>query len=377
MRRHQIVPRRDWERKVTEHGLVFHHAGGEIYWDESAYYSFTAEQIDELEDATNELHRLCLEAVDFIIKSNRFGGLQVPFQAIPLIKWSWENDQPSLYGRMDLAYNGVSPPKLLEYNADTPTSLLESSVVQWFWLQDCFPSSDQFNSVHERLTAKWATLSGRIDLPIHFGYVEDALEEDWMTVTYLRDTVEEAGLSTIPIRMQDIGWDPELGFVDLEGNVIRSLFKLYPWEWLLAEEFGPLLVKKYREMVVIEPVWKMLLSNKGILPILWELYPGHPNLLEARFDNPDDMKEYVRKPLLGREGGNVKVVTRNGTFATDGTYGSEGYVYQALAPLPQAAGRRAVVGSWLIDGQSAGIGIRETDGWVTGNLSTFVPHLIE
>ena len=48
-------------------------------------------------------------------------------------------------------YDGKAPPRLLEYNADTPTALLEASVAQWFWLQDCFPTADQFNSIHERL----------------------------------------------------------------------------------------------------------------------------------------------------------------------------------------------------------------------------------
>lgn len=74
------------------------------------------------------------------------------------IVWSWNEEPPAIYGRFDLAYDGIHPPKLLEYNADTPTALLEASVVQWYWLQDVFPKDDQFNSIHEHLVAKWKEL---------------------------------------------------------------------------------------------------------------------------------------------------------------------------------------------------------------------------
>jgi glutathionylspermidine synthase len=121
----------------------------------------------------------------------------------------------------------------------------------------------------------------------------------------------------------------------------------------------------------------MLLSNKGILPVLWELYPNHPNLLPAYFDNPHDLSEYAVKPLLGRQGENITLITKEGNIAVDGNYGKEGYIYQQYCPLPNFDGNHPCIGSWLIDGQAAGIGIRESEGLITDNLSRFVPHYFE
>lgn len=377
IRRKSIGARKDWEKRVEDVGLVFHHVEGEVYWDESACYTLSDSHIDALENATNELSRLFLEAVEYILRKDRFAGLGIPFEVIPLIKWSWENRQPSLYGRMDLAYDGTNEPKLLEYNADTPTALLEASVVQWHWLQDMFPGADQFNSIHERLVAGWTRFRECIHGCLHFGFVNDSLGEDMITATYLRETAEEAGIVTAEILMHDIGWNSKKGFVDLDGRKIDSVFKLYPWEWLLAEEFGPHVSGEYRRMTWIEPIWRMLLSNKGILAILWEMNPGHPNLLETYLDEPKSMVEYVRKPLLGREGANITLRTADGTLVTGGNYGTEGYVYQALASIPVLDSRRPVIGSWVVDGQAAGIGIRESKNWITDHTATFVPHIID
>lgn len=62
------------------------------------------------------------------------------------------------------------------------------------------------------------------------------------------------------------------------------------------------------------------------------------------------------------------------TFSTEGTYGKEGFVYQQYCPLPSFDGNYPVIGSWIVDGKPAGIGIREDDTPVTKNTSRFVPH---
>lgn len=177
--------------------------------------------------------------------------------------------------------------------------------------------------------------------------------------------------------MEEIGWSNEYQcFVDLNEQRITSIFKLYPWEWMVEEEFGEHILELHTTMDWIEPIWKMLLSNKGILPVLWERNPGHPNLLEAYFGEPHKMKEYTRKPLFSREGANIRVVKLGAAAVeTTGTYGKEGFVCQKLAPLPDFDGTRPVLGSWVIDGESAGIGIRETRSLVTDNTSRFIPHL--
>ncbi|MEN6438690.1 MAG: glutathionylspermidine synthase family protein [Syntrophobacter sp.] len=377
MNRISVKPRKDWREKVKEAGLLYHHTDEGLWWDESAYYEFSTGEIDELEAATEELHELCLAAVRHVIDRNRFEELSIPPEAVPVIRDSWRRDEPSLYGRFDFAYNGATPPKLLEYNADTPTSLLEASVVQWFWLQELFPEADQFNSIHERLEEGWQRFSllkrGRGKL--FFGCISDHLE-DLTTITYLQDTADSQGFATERIFMEDIGWDSATRqFADLNNLPIRNMFKLYPWEWLIAERFGPFLLETYESMCWIEPIWKMILSNKGILPILWELNPGHPNLLEAYFDQRGGMKNYVRKPKLSREGANITLVRDGNEISTEGTYGQEGYICQALADIPNFDGNYPVLGSWIINGHSAGMGIRETQGLITFKGDRFVPHL--
>jgi len=391
MRRITISPRDDWQQKVSSAGLVFHtpEVDGEPgslqpdrpYWDECACYEFTAAEIDRLEAVGHTLQTMCLEAAQHIIDRKRYAELAIPADAIPAIEWAWENEPPALYGRFDVAYSGEGPPKLLEYNADTPTSLLEAAVIQWSWLEEQYPNADQFNSIHERLIAKWRDVAPHLSKPVYFAGLDNA--EDQLTLAYLADTAQQAGLPVRSLRMEEIGWNDERqAFVDLDEQQIFSIFKLYPWEMMLHEEFGPAALDTYTAMRWMEPIWKMLFSNKGILPVLWELFPGHELLLESHFEGrPNTLRDYVRKPLHSREGANITVVRGGATVeATDGPYGGLAIV-QALAPvaafadsLKPGASRHPVLGLWMIDQQCCGLGIRESSGLITGNLSSFVPH---
>lgn len=373
MRRVASTPRPHWQERVEQQGLTWH-SGAQAYWNESAFYEFSAKEVETLECATNELARMTLAAAEFVIRNRLYERLRIPEHAIPLVERSWESDSPSVYGRFDLAYDGEHPPQLLEYNADTPTSLLEAAVAQWFWLEDAFPARDQFNSIHERLIDCWKELAEALPgRRVDFCSMDDA--EDGMTVTYLMDTARQAGLEAAVFPIDEIGWNGR-AFVGPGERPLGAVFKLYPWEWMVHEEFGQHL--GVADTVWIEPPWKMLLSNKGILPVLWELYPGHPNLLEARLDNPGRMDAWVRKPLLGREGANITLHGRDAEISTEGEYGEEGFVYQALAPLRSFEGKHAVIGSWVIgheEGSAAGIGVRESDAPIITNTSQFVTHL--
>ena len=385
MRRVQTTPRPEHARIVAEQGLVYNDTilpdgSARPFWDESAYYAFSMDEVLRLEATTQELHDLCLKAVEHIITRRRYADLGIPALAWPAIEDTWERDSPSLYGRFDLRYDGNGPAKLLEYNADTPTSLLEAAVIQWYWLEDTHRGCDQWNSLHERLIAAWRRHRPRIPGGrVHFAYSgEEETGEDLMTVTYLRETADQAGLSTATLTMEEIGWsDPERRFVAPDGAPLTTVFKLYPWEWMFTDEFGPLALEHLAETRWIEPTWKCLLSNKGLLAILWELFPNHPNLLPALRGTAGYMSSFARKPLLGREGANVALVTPQSNYALPGPYGAEGYVYQQYAPLPDFDGYYPVLGAWVVDGEAAGLGIREADGLITDNLSRFVPHLIE
>lgn len=372
MRRVGSTPRADWESKVEAAGLTWHSA----YWNESAFYELTSKEVEALESSTNELAGMTLRAAGHIIENKLYARMGIPDSAIGLIESSWEAEPPSLYGRFDLAYDGSNSPKLLEYNADTPTSLLEAAVVQWYWLEDLFPEADQFNSIHDRLIARWKELRGYLpDQHVNFCSIDDA--EDGMTVTYLEDTARQAGLTASTFPVQEIGWNGN-GFVGPDERALGAVFKLYPWEWMVKEDFGQHLGKD--RTIWIEPPWKMLLSNKGILPVLWELYPQHPNLLEARFGDAGKMTAWIRKPLLGREGANITLHQEAGAdVQTGGSYGAEGFIFQELAMLNRLGGMHTVIGSWLIgheEDSACGIGIRESESPIITNTSRFVPHLL-
>ena len=377
MKRRSIAARPDWEATVSSQGLTYHHVAGRPYWNETAFYEFTAREVDNLEQATNELHEMCLAAVQHVIDEDLFARMRISDLAATLVRKTWDAEPPAIYGRFDLAYDGTQI-KLLEYNADTPTALVEAAVIQWYWMKDNFPHGDQFNSIHDKLIAKWKELLQYCGSPLFFAGVDDAVHEDLMTLSYLADTAQQAGHTVTLLNMGEIGYDHDsYRFVSPSREPIKSVFKLYPWEWMLAEEFGQYLNQTSVATDWIEPPWKMVLSNKGILPVLWEMYPNHQYLLPAYFEDeqPNTLVEYCRKPIFGREGKNVSLHRRSGELSNEGEYGQEGYIRQAIAPIPEFEGSFPVLGSWVIDGESAGVGIRESETPISDNLSCFVPHM--
>jgi glutathionylspermidine synthase len=384
MRRIVCTERDDWQATAAATGFDFHSADGQRYWDERAYYAFSLDEIErQIEAPTGEINAMCLELVGRAVGDERLLRLlKIPEAYWTFIAASWQRRDRSLYGRIDLRFDGIGPAKLLEYNADTPTSLFEAAVFQWTWLEQAIERqiipkrADQFNSLHERLIDAWKTVAGGRRLHLA-GALQSA--EDAGTLHYLSDVAEQAGLKTSLIDIAAIGLRGDGSFVDLDDQVIELAFKLYPWEWMFRENFGANL--KGASTRWIEPPWKAILSNKGILPLLWSMFPGHPNLLPAWFDDEAAAAglgtSYVRKPLYSREGANVTLVSGgNPIDQQPGPYGAEGFIRQALAPLPEFSGQYPVLGSWIVDGTPCGLSIREDDNPITGNMSRFVPHAI-
>lgn len=383
MKREISQPRPGVEAHFENIGFAYAHMDGEPYWDERARYIFTLREIEEdIEAATRELDALCLELVDRIAQSEEMmDRLHVAKHARELIAESWKRRDPSLYGRFDLAYDGKGPAKLLEYNADTPTSLFETGVVQWHWLEQLTASgelpqgADQFNSLHDRLITRWGEIAPQ--RLVHFGAMSDSVE-DFGTAAYLADCAVQAGCGAALLDMQDIGLDGA-HFCDRDGRKIETLFKLYPWEWMFSDAFSH--APAMRVTRFVEPPWKALLSNKGMLALLWEMAPGHPNLLECYFAGDPRAaalgESYAKKPIYSREGANVLLVKNGAAIASaPGDYGAEGHVWQALHMLPCFDGRYPVVGSWVVGGEPAGMGLREDATPLTSNHSRFVPHAI-
>lgn len=384
MERRAVRPRENWQRTAAEHGFSFHTPDGERYWDESHAYRFTLREIeDDLEDPAEELEQMCFEVVERAVANEELlRRLAIPEMFWGYVADSWGNRERNLYGRMDFCYDGQGPAKLYEYNADTPTSLYESAIFQWVWLEQAMEQglipegSDQFNSLHERLVDAFGRFG--VEGPLHLACARDT-DEDLGTIEYLEDCARQAGLATQRMFIEDIGVAEDGRFTDLDDRPIRWLFKLYPWEWLMEEEFGSRIPRS--DTRFIEPGWKAVLSNKGLLALLWEMFEGHPNLLPTYFEGGPGAEalggRYVRKPLLSREGANI-VLVANGRTVTgpEGPYGAEGFVRQAYAPLPSFDGRRPMCGVWLVASEAAGMCIREDEGAVTTDDACFVPHFI-
>ena len=385
MERLRLTPRPDWEARADAVGFTWHHDSGERYWDESAAYALSlAEVEDGLEAPTAELHRMCLDLVDEAAGSERLMSLlEIPEASRDYVADSWARREPSLYGRFDIAFDGTGPAKLYEYNADTPTSVFETAVFQWLWLEDGIaggtlpPDADQFNSLHEKLIDRFRTIFPQGGF-VHFSSDPDFVE-DRQTVRFLEDLARQAGLDPKFVALDQIGLNADGRFVDDENWLIQALFKLYPWEQMLRDDYAEPLPRA--DVTVLEPAWKALLSNKGLLPLLWERHAGHPNLLAAFFENDPAHANlgdaYVRKPLFSREGANISIV--EGAAREEGLdagYGQGSHIRQALHAPPVFDGQHVIVGSWLVGDEPAGIALREDTGRITRNTSRFVPHFI-
>lgn len=387
MKRVAIEERPDWREQAERLGFLFHTIDGERYWDESAFYAFSLAQVErDIEDPTQELHDMAMHFVNDAVQSEELlERLAIPARYWDWIRTSWEERQPHVYGRMDLAYNGTGPAKLYEFNYDTPTSLYEAAYFQWLWLEQgiqskCLPAeADQYNRIQEALCEVFGALAleKAIGRELHFSAVRDA-PEDKATITYLRDCAHQAGLTTAYVDIEDIGMSAEGWFTDTNDRVIQTLFKLYPLEHMMEERFGPRLTAN--KLQLIEPAWKTILSNKAVLPILWERHQGHPNLLPAVFaeeGNQDVPQGWVRKPLFSREGANIQIRTVDGeSIESDGPYEDGRAICQAYHPLPKFAGGYPLIGSWVVADAPVGIGVREDSSLITQDTSRFLPHAI-
>lgn len=372
MRREASVPRLDLAARYA--AVEASPADGPSFYQEDFAYVFSEAEIETLHAAAAEIEGLVRQAVGHAIEQGRLPELGVPPALIPLIERDWRFGAPSLYGRYDLAFDGRGPPKLLEYNADTPTALFEAAILQWEWLQARHPEGDQYNSIHEALVAAWGVAAQRCgQSKAHLaGHLDES--DDRITLIYLLDCALQAGLEATLLDLRDLGWNGAW-FTDLEDRPVDLLFKLYPWDWLAEESFFPHITTS--NIAMLEPAWRAVAANKGLLAILWELNPGHPNLLPAAFDPASLGAAYVSKPIYGREGQNVAFHgVADAPLNTSGDYANQKLVFQAYHEIAAFDGMFPVIGAWMIAGAPHGIGVREEARRVTGPGARFTPHRI-
>jgi glutathionylspermidine synthase len=406
MQKITLPERPHWRAQAKDVGFTFADMHGEPYWDETSAYAFSLDQIENgLEDPATELHAMCRDAVAHIIASEHLmERLAIPKAHRDLVAESWKRSDPEIYGRFDFAYDGQGPAKLLEYNADTPTSLYESAAFQWQWLEDQLAAgvlpeaTDQFNGIHEALVTRFGEVFEE-GSDLHFTAVAGN-PEDYGTVEALGWAAREAGLGAHYCDLEKIALSDDGQFLDDEDRRIAVLFKLYPWEDLLRDDYANHISGS--GCLFLEPAWKALLSNKGLLPVLWEMFEGHPNLLPAFFEAdvadaiagqgaPSEAVAaafgraeaqlgagHVRKPILSREGASVSILKSGKVIeqSISSDYAELPRIIQAYAPLPQFDGFRPVIGAWIVGQACAGIGIREDRSRITQDLSRFKPHYV-
>jgi len=365
--------------------------------DDSSYLSDSLVIVSEDEanayyEAVNELYDMFVEAGEYIIQNNLFHEVGIPFNLVDIIKESWQSDVHwHIYGRFDLA-GGIDnqPIKLLEFNADTPTALFESSIVQWAMLKaNNLDEASQFNGIYEALVENFkravtlqedtSDFDNRYEgWKFLFTSIKGNIEEE-NTVKLLQHIATNAGFETEFAYIDDIEFDDDGIFY--EDTEYELWFKLIPWEDIALDEpdLAMLLthIIQNQKAIIFNPAYTLLFQTKGILKILWDLYPEHPLLLETSFE-PLANKTQVIKPIYGREGGSIKIVDKDGTTIAQDTnddYTNHKMVYQEYVKLPEDIDGDSYQAGVFFAYEACGLGFRK-GGKILDNMSKFVGHII-
>ncbi|UFS61912.1 glutathionylspermidine synthase family protein [Sulfurimonas sp. HSL-3221] len=343
-------------------------------------------------EAANTLYDMYVQAAEYVIENDLFFDLGIPFNLIDPIKKSWENDVHwHVYGRFDLA-GGIDgqPIKLIEFNADTPTGLYESAVLQWALLKhNGLDEARQFNNIYEALLQNFRRLITLFDDPddfekfydgwkILFSSVEGNDEEE-VTTKLLRQIATDAGFATGFEFLQNVRFDDE-GIFDADDSPFEYWFKLYPWEDIATDEpelavlLGAIMANQ--KAIILNPAYTLLFQSKGMLKILCDLFPDSPYLLKSSFEPLSGVKQ-VEKRMFGREGANTQIMDADGSVlvSTEGPYGNYRPLYQEYVPFPQdRSGNRYQAGVFFAY-EACGLGFRR-GGEILDNMSKFVGHML-
>ncbi len=365
----------DYSKYITDDLVVVSHAEAE------AYYS-----------AANEIYDMYVEAAEYVIENNLFFDIGIPFNLVEPIKKSWENDVHwHLYGRFDLA-GGVDgkPIKLIEFNADTPTALFESAIIQWALLKhNGLDEESQFNNIYQAISDNFKrliALHGDLsdfekyydDWKILFSSISGNIEEE-QTVRLLEQMAKDAGFVTSFEPLGGVRFDDE-GIYDSLDEPYEYWFKLYPWEDIAIEESELATqlntIMQNQKAIILNPAYTLLFQSKGMLKILYELFPDSPYLLKTS-DKPLDGIKCVEKRMFGREGANVSIIDANGTVLnkTDGPYENFKPIYQEYVDFARDESGNHYQAGVFFAYEACGLGFRRGDE-ILGNMAKFTGHIL-
>jgi glutathionylspermidine synthase len=367
--------------------------------DNSSYISDEIVVISEDEanayyEATNELYDMFAQAGQYVIDNDLFHELNIPFNLVEIIKESWKNEVHwHLYSRFDLA-GGIDgkPIKLIEFNADTPTSLFETAIIQWAMLKaNNLDEASQFNNLYEALKDNFKriiTLDSDIEKfeehyaglgwKILFSSISSS-SEDINTTKLLQHIASEAGFNTDFEFIENVQFNDEGIYKDDE--LFEFWFKLIPWENIAIEESELALILTEiitnQKAIIFNPAYTLMFQSKGFMKILWDLYPNHPLLLETSFE-PLVGKKQVEKRCFGREGANVKIINSDQSIdeQTSGDYEGHKAIYQEYVEFPKDISGNSYQAGVFYAYEACGLGFRR-GGKILNNMSKFVGHIIK
>lgn len=383
MRKVSLPQRQNWQRDFEESHWSFHSVDGK-YWLEDTTYLLTRKEFQTVMNATQHVHDLCLELIEKVLQSGDSRWFAFPDWVWSDIERSWRDKDFSLYGRFDINYNGMGTPKFYEYNADTATSILETGMAQSLWHKAIAAplGYTAANNLEEALVQRfkeWKVHQRQSNQSDFLHLISSSVSlEDFENVQYLQRIAQKAGVHTKLEWVESIQIDhAQRKIYDADHEEIQSFFKLYPWEWMIEEDVYPAI----QGCSILEPKWKMLLSNKGLWAALWHYFPECEFLIPT-FLTEEEMKahsnNYVRKPFFSREGANIQIMKEGSIIEeTPGMYGEEGYIYQQFTPLPKYDNHYTLIGSWVVGNSPAGIMVREDVSLVTKDSAFFASCAVE
>lgn len=374
MKRIAVAERADWKARVEKQGLLWHtDDDGNETWNEHAAYLLSLAEVEKLFRAASELAKLYHRAAEHVVKKKLWPLIGLQDRETQLLRSSWERSEWSLHGRFDFLFDTQGCPRLLEYNAETALSLVETAVIQRRWRAEVMPQHKQCNQLEEALVQAWRDSGFK---HVHCAWRPRHVEVEG-TVRYMAQLMRSVGIQATLMAMHRMGWNSrEDKFVDQDGNPITHCFKLYPWEWMLREPFAHRV--EASGCLFIEPPWRLLLGSKGILCVLSELFGDHPSVVTCQTSPEHLGSHFVSKPLFGHEGHNV-AIHRSGEVSEtlSGEYGDEPKVYQAFVESPRYDSFLPQFGVWMVCEEPVAICVRETQGSIISAKSAFVPHALE
>lgn len=382
-------------------------------------------QLAELRRASEALGRVYARTVHIVQQGEPalWTELGLPEAAFGALQLRFDDTVPTMIGRFDFALTPDGP-KMLEFNSDTPTGIVEAFHVNGR-ICEAYGAVDPNEGCRMALAAAFERM---LRLYREAGYAArrvvfsalDWHEEDAGTTRYLLQQSGVAGAGFVPLadlRVEgDRLWAPSLlpeGTAVAAGEPpsmqpVDVLYRLHALEKLAEDrdtdgyptgEHALRLIAD-RRLAIMNPPSGFVAQTKALQALIWNLHEAGEFFTEEEHDTirrymlPTYLEPcfeagmpYVAKPILGREGSGVTIYDGSGAAresSGENEYADQPMVYQQYTELPPvrvetASGPfdgRLLWGCFLIDGRGSAV-VTRVGGTITNNLSYYLPCALE